>query len=140
MLSIDPSTYPFSTGYVGYNEGGQLTEYVRRKPYSIVLLDELEKAHKKFLMIFLQVLDDGRLTDGKGNVVDFRNTVIIMTSNIGASHLDDVVGRAIPSTARKLMMGAIEAELPPEFINRLDDVIIFVSILHVCKMFCTVIH
>ncbi|KAG6842213.1 hypothetical protein C0991_000183 [Blastosporella zonata] len=109
-------------GYVGYDAGGQLTEYVRRKPYAIVLIDEVEKACREFVTLFLQVLDDGRLTDGQGRVVDFRNTVIIMTSNLGASYLNDM-GEG-PET-RSLVMGAIQSHFPPEFVNRIDEIIIF---------------
>jgi ATP-dependent Clp protease ATP-binding subunit ClpB len=110
-------------GYVGYEEGGQLTEAVRRRPYSVILLDEIEKAHPDVFNVLLQVLDDGRLTDGHGRTVDFKNTVIIMTSNIGSQwiveHGDDEV------EMEKLVMEAVRAQFRPEFLNRLDDVIIF---------------
>jgi len=102
-----------------------LTEYVRRKPYAIVLIDEIEKACREFITLFLQVLDDGRLTDGQGRVVDFRNTVIIMTSNLGAAYLNALEKGPIPSHVRELVMGAIEAHFPPEFRNRIDEIIIY---------------
>jgi ATP-dependent Clp protease ATP-binding subunit ClpB len=114
-------------GYVGHSEGGQLTEYVRRKPYSIVLIDEVEKACREFVTLFLQVLDDGRLTDGQGRVVDFRNTVIIMTSNLGAAFLNDMGEGAVKPHTRQLVMGAIQSHFPPEFINRIDEIVVFVS-------------
>jgi ATP-dependent Clp protease ATP-binding subunit ClpC len=125
-------------GYVGYEEGGQLTEKVRRKPYSVVLLDEIEKAHPDIFNILLQVLDDGQLTDGLGRKVDFKNTLIIMTSNIGARQLKDFgagVGFATSaktSNAEDISRGVIEKALKrtfsPEFLNRIDDVIIFNSL------------
>ena len=114
-------------GYVGYDSGGQLTEYVRRKPYCIVLIDEIEKACREFVTLFLQVLDDGCLTDGQGHVVDFRNTVIVMTSNLGAAFLNDMGAGSVKSQTRQLVMGAIQAHFPPEFINRIDEIVIFVS-------------
>jgi len=117
-------------GYVGHNEGGQLTEYVRRKPYSIVLIDEVEKASREFVTLFLQVLDDGRLTDGQGRVVDFRNTVIIMTSNLGAAFLNDMGEGAVKPQTRQLVMGAIQSHFPPEFINRIDEIVIFRTLSH----------
>ena len=119
-------------GYVGHDSGGQLTEYIRRKPYSIILIDEIEKACREFVTLFLQVLDDGRLTDGQGRVVDFKNTVIIMTSNLGAAYLNDVGEGPVNPAVRELVMGAISGHFPPEFINRIDEIIIFVShfILH----------
>ncbi|CAL1695795.1 unnamed protein product [Somion occarium] len=116
---------PSGTGYVGHDQGGQLTEYIRRKPYSIVLIDEIEKAAREFVTLFLQVLDDGRLTDGQGRVVDFRNTVIIMTSNLGAAYLHDMGEGPVKSQTRELVMGAIQAHFPPEFINRIDEIVIF---------------
>jgi ATP-dependent Clp protease ATP-binding subunit ClpC len=125
-------------GYVGYEEGGQLTEKVRRKPYSIVLLDEIEKAHPDIFNILLQVLDDGQLTDGLGRKVDFKNTLIIMTSNIGVRQLKDFgsgVGfatNAKTTNAEDNNRGVIEKALKrtfsPEFLNRIDDVIIFNSL------------
>jgi ATP-dependent Clp protease ATP-binding subunit ClpB len=115
-------------GYVGHDAGGQLTEYIRRKPYSIVLIDEIEKASREFVTLFLQVLDDGRLTDGQGRVVDFRNTVIIMTSNLGASYLNAMPDGPVDGQTRQLVMSAIQGHFPPEFVNRIDDIIIFVSV------------
>lgn len=115
-------------GYIGHDSGGQLTEYIRRKPYSIVLIDEIEKASREFVTLFLQVLDDGRLTDGQGRVVDFRNTVIIMTSNLGAAYLNDMGDGPVKPETRTLVMGAIQAHFPPEFINRIDEVVIFRSL------------
>ncbi len=110
-------------GYVGYEEGGQLTEAVRRRPYSVILLDEIEKAHPDVFNLMLQILDDGRLTDGHGRTVDFKNTVIIMTSNIGSQwiveHGDDEV------EMEKRVMEAVRTQFRPEFLNRLDDIIIF---------------
>jgi ATP-dependent Clp protease ATP-binding subunit ClpB len=110
-------------GYVGYDEGGQLTEAVRRRPYSVVLLDEVEKAHPDVFNVLLQVLDDGRLTDSKGRTVDFKNTVMIMTSNIGARRIMDA-----GSDRQKAVDGVMEElrrTLRPEFLNRIDDVIVF---------------
>ncbi|KAI0321337.1 P-loop containing nucleoside triphosphate hydrolase protein [Amylostereum chailletii] len=112
-------------GYVGHDAGGQLTEYVRRKPYCIVLIDEIEKACREFVTLFLQVLDDGRLTDGQGRVVDFRNTVIIMTSNLGAAYLNDMGDGPVKKETRDLVTGAIQMHFPPEFLNRIDSVVIF---------------
>ncbi|KZS89996.1 P-loop containing nucleoside triphosphate hydrolase protein [Sistotremastrum niveocremeum HHB9708] len=135
MIRIDGSEYSEKhsisrligapPGYVGHDSGGQLTEYIRRKPYSIVLIDEIEKTSREFITLFLQVLDDGRLTDGQGRVVDFKNTVIIMTSNLGASYLNDMGEGPVTPTTRNLVMGAIQAHFPPEFINRIDDICIF---------------
>lgn len=137
MIRIDGSEYSEKhsiarligapPGYVGHDQGGQLTEYIRRKPYSIVLIDEIEKASREFVTLFLQVLDDGRLTDGQGRVVDFRNTVIIMTSNLGAVYLNDMGEGVVKQQTRELVMGAIRSHFPPEFINRVDEIIIFVS-------------
>ena len=114
-------------GYVGYEEGGQLTEAVRRKPYSVVLFDEVEKAHSDVFNTLLQVLDDGRLTDAQGRTVDFRNTVIIMTSNIGSQYLvqDAVAGGEIKPDVRELVLGEMRAHFRPEFLNRLDDIVLF---------------
>jgi len=110
-------------GYVGYEEGGQLTEAVRRRPYCVVLLDEVEKAHPEVFDVLLQVLDDGRLTDGQGRTVDFRNTILILTSNLGSSFIADP---ALDEKAkREAVMNAVRASFKPEFLNRLDDVIIF---------------
>jgi ATP-dependent Clp protease ATP-binding subunit ClpB len=113
-------------GYVGYDEGGQLTEQVRRRPYSVLLFDEIEKAHPDVFNVLLQVLDDGRLTDGKGRTVDFKNTVIIMTSNIGSSYLQANLRTAADlEEARKQVMLALQAHFRPEFLNRVDDVVLF---------------
>jgi ATP-dependent Clp protease ATP-binding subunit ClpB len=110
-------------GYIGYEEGGQLTEAVRRRPYCVVLLDEVEKAHPEVFDILLQVLDDGRLTDGQGRTVDFRNTILILTSNLGSQFIAD---QALDEAARKdAVMAVVRATFKPEFLNRLDDVIIF---------------
>ncbi len=109
-------------GYVGFEEGGQLTEAIRRRPYSVVLLDEIEKAHAEVFNVFLQVLDEGRLTDGHGRTVDFRNTVIIMTSNIGSQYIMDVEQEA---EIRKRVMEALRTHFRPEFLNRVDEVVIF---------------
>ena len=113
-------------GYVGYEEGGQLTEAVRRRPYSVVLFDEIEKAHQDVFNILLQIMDDGRLTDGQGRTVDFRNTVIIMTSNIGSSYLQAENMRTADdfANASKLVMMR-STEFKPEFLNRVDDIIVF---------------
>jgi ATP-dependent Clp protease ATP-binding subunit ClpB len=114
-------------GYVGYEEGGQLTEAVRRKPYSVVLFDEIEKAHADVFNTLLQVLDDGRLTDAQGHTVDFRNTVIIMTSNIGSQYLLEGVTDAgeIKPEGRELVMGELRRHFRPEFLNRVDDLVLF---------------
>ena len=110
-------------GYVGHDEGGQLTEAVRRRPYSVVLLDEVEKAHPETFDILLQVLDDGRLTDGQGRTVDFRNTLLIMTSNLGSQYLVDP--SLDPAARRESVMAAVRAHFKPEFLNRLDDTVVF---------------
>ena len=114
-------------GYVGYEEGGQLTEAVRRKPYSVVLFDEIEKAHPDVFNVLLQVLDDGRITDSQGRTVDFKNTILIMTSNIGAEYLLDGIDEqgAIKEEAEKLVMGDLRNHFRPEFLNRLDETILF---------------
>ncbi|MBE6053657.1 MAG: ATP-dependent chaperone ClpB [Clostridium sartagoforme] len=113
-------------GYVGYDEGGQLTEAVRRKPYSVILFDEIEKAHEDVFNIFLQILDDGRLTDNKGKTVDFKNTIIIMTSNIGSSYLlDNNSEETIDSEIRSQVMNEMKLRFKPEFLNRVDDIIMF---------------
>jgi ATP-dependent Clp protease ATP-binding subunit ClpB len=114
-------------GYVGYEEGGQLTEAVRRKPYSVVLFDEIEKAHPDVFNTLLQVLDDGRLTDAQGRTVDFRNTVIIMTSNVGSEHLSEaaVAGGEINPAARDLVMSQLRSRFRPEFLNRVDEIVLF---------------
>jgi len=111
-------------GYVGYEEGGQLTEQVRRRPYSVVLLDEIEKAHPDVFNVLLQVLEDGRLTDGKGRTVDFRNAVIIMTSNVGSAAIFELAGKD-PKRAREEAMAALREAFRPEFLNRIDDIILF---------------
>ncbi|OAN29578.1 ATP-dependent chaperone ClpB [Pseudomonas oryzihabitans] len=110
-------------GYVGYEEGGYLTEAVRRKPYSVVLLDEVEKAHPDVFNILLQVLDDGRLTDSQGRTVDFRNAVIVMTSNLGSAQIQELVGD--PDAQRAAVMDAVAGHFRPEFINRIDEVVVF---------------
>ncbi len=112
-------------GYVGYDEGGQLTEAVRRRPYCVVLLDEIEKAHVDVFNIFLQVFDDGRLTDGQGRTVDFTNTIIIMTSNIGSQHIKSMGAGADIKAVREAVIDELDNYLRPEFLNRLDDIIIF---------------
>jgi ATP-dependent Clp protease ATP-binding subunit ClpB len=112
-------------GYVGYEEGGYLTEAVRRKPYSVVLLDEVEKAHKDVFYVLLQVLDDGRLTDGQGRTVDFRNTVIIMTSNLGSDVIQQMAGERKYDKMRAKVMDRVQEHFRPEFINRIDDIIVF---------------
>jgi ATP-dependent Clp protease ATP-binding subunit ClpB len=114
-------------GYVGYEEGGQLTEQVRRRPYAVVLFDEIEKAHPDVFNVLLQIMDDGRLTDGKGRTVDFKNTVIIMTSNIGSAYLqaEDISTTEAFERAQKQVMNALHAHFKPEFLNRVDDIIVF---------------
>ncbi|WP_416175842.1 ATP-dependent chaperone ClpB [Clostridium sp.] len=113
-------------GYVGYEEGGQLTEAVRRKPYSVILFDEIEKAHNDVFNIFLQILDDGRLTDNQGKVVDFKNCIIIMTSNIGSSYLlDNKESSVIDENVKDRVMDEMKSRFKPEFLNRLDDIIMF---------------
>jgi ATP-dependent Clp protease ATP-binding subunit ClpB len=112
-------------GYVGYEEGGYLTEAVRRKPYSVVLLDEVEKAHPDVFNVLLQVLDDGRLTDGQGRTVDFRNTVIVMTSNLGSQRIQELAGAANYSQMKAEVMEIVGQHFRPEFINRVDDVVVF---------------
>ncbi|WP_328329387.1 ATP-dependent chaperone ClpB [Streptomyces sp. NBC_00455] len=110
-------------GYVGYEEGGQLTEAVRRRPYSVVLLDEVEKAHPEVFDVLLQVLDDGRLTDGQGRTVDFRNTILILTSNLGSQYLVDPLSK--PEEKKKQVLAVVRASFKPEFLNRLDDLVVF---------------
>ena len=123
-------------GYVGYEEGGQLTEQVRRRPYAVILFDEIEKAHSDVFNVLLQIMDDGRLTDGKGRVVDFKNTIIIMTSNLGSAYLQAEAGATAAlgghdaggawfEEASRQVMNALHAHFKPEFLNRLDDIIIF---------------
>ncbi len=114
-------------GYVGYEEGGQLTEQVRRRPYSVILFDEIEKAHPDVFNVLLQIMDDGRLTNGQGRTVDFKNTVIIMTSNIGANYLQAVRldNREEFYQATEQVMDALRSTFKPEFLNRVDDIIVF---------------
>src|SRR5258706_265385 len=131
MIRIDMSEYQEKhtvsrmlgapPGYVGYEEAGQLTEAVRRRPYAVVLLDEIEKAHPEVLNVLLQLLDDGRLTDGKGRTVDFKNTVVIMTSNLGSQFL---AGDFTEGTRRKVM-DSLREHFRPEFLNRIDEIIFF---------------
>jgi ATP-dependent Clp protease ATP-binding subunit ClpB len=136
MVRIDMSEYmeKFSVqrligappGYVGYEEGGQLTEAVRRRPYSVILLDEIEKAHPDVFNVLLQVLDDGRLTDGQGRVVSFKNAIIIMTSNVGSQHIQQFAeGGADEESMKRLLEEALRATFRPEFLNRIDDVVTF---------------
>jgi ATP-dependent Clp protease ATP-binding subunit ClpB len=112
-------------GYVGYEEGGYLTELVRRKPYSVILLDEVEKAHPEVFNVLLQVLDDGRLTDGQGRTVDFRNTVIVMTSNLGSQIIQSLSGEANYAKMKDTLMEIVAQNFRPEFVNRIDDVVVF---------------
>ena len=111
-------------GYVGYEEGGYLTEAVRRKPYSVILLDEVEKAHPDVFNVLLQVLDDGRMTDGQGRTVDFKNTVIVMTSNLGASEIQDMIGEP-QEKVKKAVMDEVREHFRPEFVNRIDEIVVF---------------
>jgi ATP-dependent Clp protease ATP-binding subunit ClpB len=112
-------------GYVGYEEGGALTEAVRRRPYQVILFDEIEKAHPDVFNVLLQVLDDGRLTDGQGRTVDFRNTMIVMTSNLGAEYLAALREEEDVDAARTQVMDVVRAHFRPEFLNRIDDIILF---------------
>lgn len=123
-------------GYVGYDEGGQLTENVRRKQYSVILLDEIEKAHPDVFNILLQVLDDGRLTDSKGRTVNFKNTIIIMTSNLGTEYLTSKMGEmnsdnreTLLAEAREQIVGKMKQVMRPEFLNRIDEVVMFKPLL-----------
>jgi ATP-dependent Clp protease ATP-binding subunit ClpB len=137
MLRIDMSEYMEKhsvarligapPGYVGYEEGGQLTEQVRRRPYAVVLFDEIEKGHPDVFNVLLQIMDDGRLTDGKGRVVDFKNTIIIMTSNLGSSYLQAENLRTPEDfeKASEQVMNALHGHFRPEFLNRVDDIIVF---------------
>ncbi len=109
-------------GYVGYEQGGQLTEAVRRRPYSVILFDEIEKAHQEVFNVFLQILDDGRLTDGQGRVVDFKNVIIIMTSNLGS---DLILSAKNPETLRNSLLDLLKQSFRPEFLNRIDETVIF---------------
>jgi ATP-dependent Clp protease ATP-binding subunit ClpB len=111
-------------GYVGYEEGGYLTETVRRRPYSVILLDEVEKAHPEVFNILLQVLDDGRLTDGHGRTVDFRNTVIVMTSNLGSDRIQEMHGQDYEAM-KSAVMDVVGKHFRPEFINRVDEIVVF---------------
>jgi ATP-dependent Clp protease ATP-binding subunit ClpB len=132
MLRIDMSEYQEKhtvsrligapPGYIGYEEGGQLTELVRRRPYSVVLFDEIEKAHPDVFNVLLQLLDDGRLTDGQGRTVDFRNTLVIMTSNLGGELW---LGGKTTSVTRETVTRILQAHFKPEFLNRIDEIIIF---------------
>jgi len=145
MIRIDMSEYQerhtvsrlvgAPPGYVGYEESGQLTEAVRRKPYSVLLLDEIEKAHPDVFNILLQVLDDGRLTDNKGRTVDFKNTIIIMTSNIGSpiiqenlEKINDQNREEIINQTRKQVFDLLKKSIKPEFLNRIDEIIMFQSL------------
>ncbi len=115
-------------GYVGYEEGGYLTELVRRKPYSVILMDEIEKAHPDVFNVLLQVLDDGRLTDGQGRTVDFRNTIIVMTSNLGSDIIQSLSGEALYSVMKSSVMDIVTSKFRPEFINRIDEAVVFHSL------------
>ena len=112
-------------GYVGYEEGGYLTEAVRRRPYSVILMDEVEKAHPDVFNVLLQVLDDGRLTDGHGRTVDFRNTVIVMTSNLGSDRIRELAEGHEYAVMKEQVMSVVGQHFRPEFINRIDDIIVF---------------
>jgi ATP-dependent Clp protease ATP-binding subunit ClpB len=112
-------------GYVGYEEGGYLTEAVRRRPYAVILLDEIEKAHPDVFNVLLQVLDDGRLTDGQGRTVDFRNTVIIMTSNLGSQVILEYAGEGNYARMKSAVMEIVQKNFRPEFVNRIDDIVVF---------------
>jgi len=134
MTRIDMSEYtePHSVarligappGYVGYEEGGQLTEAIRRKPYTVVLLDEVEKAHPQIFNVFLQIFDEGRLTDGRGRIVNFKNTIIIMTSNLGSELIMENIGKS-DSEIKEKVMGVVKQAFRPEFINRLDQLVVY---------------
>jgi ATP-dependent Clp protease ATP-binding subunit ClpB len=157
MIRIDMSEYQEKhtvsrmigapPGYVGYEEAGQLTEAVRRRPYSVVLFDEIEKAHPEVLNVLLQLLDDGRLTDGKGRTVDFKNAVIIMTSNLGSQYIAEATSSAetsaeLPEGVRRQVMEALRQHFRPEFLNRIDEVIFFhtLSIAHMTQIIDIQIH
>ena len=114
-------------GYVGYEEGGYLTETVRRKPYSVILLDEMEKAHPDVFNVLLQVLDDGRMTDGQGRTVDFKNTVIVMTSNLG-SHMIQQMAGSDRGLIKTTVLAEVKTQLRPEFVNRIDEIVVFHSL------------
>jgi ATP-dependent Clp protease ATP-binding subunit ClpB len=111
-------------GYVGYDEGGYLTEAVRRKPYSVILLDEVEKAHPDVFNVLLQVLDDGRMTDGQGRTVDFKNTVVVMTSNLGSQMIQSMAGDD-PGVIKLAVMAEVKMHFRPEFVNRIDEIVVF---------------
>jgi ATP-dependent Clp protease ATP-binding subunit ClpB len=138
MIRIDMSEYQEKhtvsrligapPGYVGYDEGGQLTEAVRRRPYAVVLFDEIEKAHTEVFNVFLQLLDDGRLTDGQGRTVDFKNTVVIMTSNAGSQQIKQMAGKAPDSQVRAAVMQELDRSFRPEFLNRIDEIVLFHSL------------
>ena len=136
MTRIDMSEYQEKPpGYVGYDEGGQLTEAIRRKPYSVVLFDEIEKAHPDVFNILLQVLDDGRLTDNKGRVVNFKNTIIIMTSNMGSSYIQSQMEKLnganneeVVEETKKEVMNMLKKTIRPEFLNRIDETIMFLPL------------
>ena len=115
-------------GYVGYEEGGRLTEAIKRRPYSVILFDEIEKAHRDVFNILLQVFDDGRLTDGHGRTVDFRNTIIAMTSNIGSQYIQDFIGHGSKEELDENIRKALKDVFRPEFLNRIDETIIFSSL------------
>ena len=117
-------------GYVGYEQGGYLTEAVRRRPYSVILLDEIEKAHPDVFNILLQVLDDGRLTDGQGRTVDFKNTVIIMTSNLGSQMIQEEAGKSDYDTLKGKLLSVLEQHFKPEFLNRIDETVVFHPLNH----------
>lgn len=139
MIRIDMSEYQQEhsvarlfgapPGYVGYDQGGQLTEAVRRKPYSVILLDEIEKAHRKVFETLLQVLDDGRMTDGQGHVVDFKNTIIIMTSNMGAEDMTNSIAQdgslQNETELKQRIIGMLKQKTSPEFVNRIDEIVMF---------------
>jgi ATP-dependent Clp protease ATP-binding subunit ClpB len=139
MIRIDMSEYQQEhsvarlfgapPGYVGYDQGGQLTEAVRRKPYSVILLDEIEKAHKKVFETLLQVLDDGRMTDGQGHVVDFKNTIIIMTSNLGADEINNSItndgAMQNETELKRRIVTRLKQQASPEFVNRIDEIVMF---------------
>jgi ATP-dependent Clp protease ATP-binding subunit ClpB len=111
-------------GYVGYDEGGALTEAVRRKPYAVILFDEVEKAHPDVFNVLLQVLDDGRMTDGQGRTVDFKNTVIVMTSNLGSHDIQRMAGQD-PDRIKETVLGEVRKHFRPEFVNRIDEIVVF---------------
>jgi ATP-dependent Clp protease ATP-binding subunit ClpB len=137
IIRIDMSEYaePHSVarligappGYVGYDEGGQLTEAVRRKPYTVLLFDEIEKAHPQIFNVFLQILDEGRLTDGRGRVVNFKNTIIIMTSNLGSDIIQEHIGKE-QAEIRQQVMELVQKAFRPEFLNRLDQLVVYRSL------------